>query len=160
MKVSNFLTLLNIFLIFLFFKKPKCTNYAKSSSNLLKIIRKNKLLRFNNRGCYGIKYKTAKNKIWIQILPSLTYYIKLTVQSTQTDCLCAIIYCFSQNLTAIQTADLLNINTINRYYWICREKILAACEEENGFEGELELDKSCFVGKYHNGKWDCRSFVV
>ena len=63
-----------------------------------------------------------------------------------------IIYCFSQNLTAIQTADLLNINTINRYYQIFREKILAACEEENGFKGELELDESCFVGKYHNGK--------
>ena len=59
-----------------------------------------------------------------------------------------IIYCFSQDLTAIQTANLLNINrnTINRYYRIFREKILAACEEENGFEGELELDESYFGG--------------
>ena len=49
-----------------------------------------------------------------------------------------------QDLTAIQTANLLNINrdTINRYYRIFREKILAVCEEENGIEGALELDES------------------
>ena len=59
-----------------------------------------------------------------------------------------------QDLTAIQTANLLNINrnTINWYYWIIRKKILAACEEENGFAGELELDESYFGGKHHNGK--------
>ena len=39
-----------------------------------------------------------------------------------------IIYCFSQDLTAIQTADLLNINrnTINRYYRISRKKLKLA----------------------------------
>ena len=46
-----------------------------------------------------------------------------------------------QDLTAIQTANLLNINrnTINGYYQIYREKILAVCEEENGYEGELVM---------------------
>ena len=38
-----------------------------------------------------------------------------------------------------------NINTINRYYQIFREKILASCEEKNGFEGEL-LIKAALQG--------------
>ena len=65
-----------------------------------------------------------------------------------------ILYCFSQDLTAMQTANLLGINrnTINRYYKIFREKILIASEKENGFEGELELDESYFGGKHHKGK--------
>ena len=65
-----------------------------------------------------------------------------------------ILYCFSQDLTAIQTANFLNLhrNTINRYYRLFREKILIASEVENGFEGELELDESYFGGKHHKGK--------
>ena len=65
-----------------------------------------------------------------------------------------ILYCFSQDLTAMQTANLLGINrnTINRYYKIFREKILIASEKENGFEGELELDESYFGGKHHKDK--------
>ena len=65
-----------------------------------------------------------------------------------------ILYCFSQDLTAIQTANFLNLhrNTINRYYRLFREKILIASEAENGFEGELELDESYFGGKHHKGK--------
>ena len=65
-----------------------------------------------------------------------------------------ILYCFSQDLTAIQTANFLklNRNTINRYYRLFREKILIASEAENGFEGELELDESYFGGKHHKGK--------
>lgn len=41
-----------------------------------------------------------------------------------------ILYCFSQDLTAIQTANFLNLhrNTINRYYRLFREKILIASE--------------------------------
>ena len=64
------------------------------------------------------------------------------------------LYCFSQDLTAIQTANFLklNRNTINRYYRLFREKILIASEAENGFEGELELDESYFGGKHHKGK--------
>ena len=77
------------------------------------------------------------------------------VQIQQADIkLKEIIYCFSQDLTAIQTADLLNLNrnTINRYYQIFRKKILAVCEEENRFEGKLEVDDIYFGGKHHNGK--------
>ena len=65
-----------------------------------------------------------------------------------------ILKCFSMDLTALQTADFLqlNRNTINRYYKIFRQKITAYCEAQNGFEGELELDESYFGGKHHKGK--------
>lgn len=65
-----------------------------------------------------------------------------------------IAFCFSQDLTALQTANFvdLNRNTINRYYKIFREKIAAYSESENGFEGEIELDESYFGGKHHKGK--------
>ena len=65
-----------------------------------------------------------------------------------------ILKCFSMDLTALQAADFLglNRNTINRFYKLFREKILLACEQENGFEGELELDESYFGGKHRKGK--------
>jgi transposase-like protein len=46
----------------------------------------------------------------------------------------------------------LNRKTINRYYKLFREKIACFSEQENGFEGEIELDESYFGGKHHKGK--------
>ncbi|MDD3238367.1 MAG: IS1595 family transposase [Candidatus Gastranaerophilales bacterium] len=65
-----------------------------------------------------------------------------------------ILFYFSQDLTATQTAKIMKLNrkTINKYYQLFREKILQSCESENGFEGELELDESYFGGKHHKGK--------
>jgi len=65
-----------------------------------------------------------------------------------------ILFYFSQDLTASQTAEIMKLNrkTINRFYKLFREKILLATESENGFEGELELDESYFGGKHHKGK--------
>ena len=64
-----------------------------------------------------------------------------------------IISCFALELTATQTARLLNINrnTINRYYRLLRE-LIAAYEEQamKPFAGEVELDESYFGG-YHKG---------
>nr|WP_298657140.1 IS1595 family transposase [uncultured Flavobacterium sp.] len=64
-----------------------------------------------------------------------------------------IIHCFSNELTATQTAKLLGINrnTINRYYTQFRHRIVAHQQEENKLLfGEIELDESYFGG-HHNG---------
>ncbi|RMF94580.1 MAG: hypothetical protein D6734_07320, partial [Candidatus Schekmanbacteria bacterium] len=44
-----------------------------------------------------------------------------------------ILKCFSEDLTATQTANLLGINrnTVNRYYQICREKIASYLDSLN-----------------------------
>lgn len=65
-----------------------------------------------------------------------------------------ILYCFSMDLTALQTADLLklNRNTINRYYKLFREGLLRYCESQKPFSGEVELDESYFGGRHHKGK--------
>jgi len=65
-----------------------------------------------------------------------------------------ILFYFSQDLTATQTAVIMKLNrkTINRYYKLFREKIACFSEQENAFEGEIELDESYFGGKHHKGK--------
>lgn len=58
-----------------------------------------------------------------------------------------LIHCFCEDLTALQSAKLLNLNrnTVNRYYRIFREKIASYQEStSNGFSGEVELDESYF----------------
>ena len=60
--------------------------------------------------------------------------------------------CFCEDLTATQTANLMDINrnTVNRYYRLFREKIAAYQEQlaqQQGFAGEVELDESYFGGK-------------
>ena len=64
-----------------------------------------------------------------------------------------IIFCFSNELTAVQTSRLLTINrnTVNRYYRMLRERIAAFEEQQmKSFAGEVELDESYFGG-YHKG---------
>lgn len=64
-----------------------------------------------------------------------------------------ILQCFSNDLTAVQTSKLLNLNrkTIDRYYNIFREKI-ALFQEQNleKLSGEIELEESYF-GSRHKG---------
>ena len=62
-----------------------------------------------------------------------------------------IIECFSLELTATQTAQLLKINrnTINKYFLQIRQAI-AEYQQQNmkQFAGEIELDESYFGGKH------------
>ena len=64
-----------------------------------------------------------------------------------------IIFYFSQDLTATQTASIMQISrvTINRYYKLFRKAIANYCEQESVFDGEVELDESYFGGR-HKGK--------
>ena len=64
-----------------------------------------------------------------------------------------ILFYFSQDLTATQTASIIKISrvTINRFYKLFRQAIAAYCEKESIFEGEIELDESYFGGR-HKGK--------
>jgi len=65
-----------------------------------------------------------------------------------------ILFCFSQDLTALQTASFtkLHRNTINRYYRLFRERLARYCESGKPFSGEVELDESYFGGKHYKGK--------
>ena len=65
--------------------------------------------------------------------------------------------CFCEDLTATQTANLLQINrnTVNRYYRVFREKIAVYQEQlaqQQGFAGQIELDESYFGGKNKGGR--------
>jgi transposase len=65
-----------------------------------------------------------------------------------------VLKCFCEDLTATQTAALTGVSrvTVNRYFKIFREKILAYQESINGpITGEVELDESYF-GRGHNHK--------
>jgi len=64
-----------------------------------------------------------------------------------------ILFYFSQDLTATQTAQIMKLNrkTINRYYKLFRQAIAKYSEQDNIFDGEVELDESYFGGK-HKGK--------
>jgi transposase len=58
--------------------------------------------------------------------------------------------CFSEDLTAMQTAEIVSINrnTVNRYYRLFRNAIAAYQEKiSNGVAGEIELDESYFGGR-------------
>lgn len=66
-----------------------------------------------------------------------------------------ILKCFSEDLPAVKTAGLLNLNrkTIDRYYNMFREKIVLASKKEMGvISGEVELDESYFGAKRVRGK--------
>lgn len=62
-----------------------------------------------------------------------------------------ILKCFSEDLPAVKTASILDLNrrTVDRYYGIFREKILRyLIEEEKGRSGgEFEVDESYFGAK-------------
>jgi transposase-like protein len=77
-------------------------------------------------------------------------YQRLSTQKTNK-----IFLCFSEDLTAVQTAKIarVNRNTVNRYFTGLREKIFEKCFEESKVElGEFELDESYFGAKRVRGK--------
>jgi transposase-like protein len=66
-----------------------------------------------------------------------------------------IFLCFSEDLTALQTAKVVGVNrnTVNSYFKELREKILAKSLEETTTEtGEFELDESYFGARRVRGK--------
>ena len=65
-----------------------------------------------------------------------------------------IVRCFSADLTALQTAELtdLNRNTINRFYLAFRERIFIACEAQRPMFGVVEVDESFFGARRVKGK--------
>ena len=66
-----------------------------------------------------------------------------------------IFLCFSEDLTALQTAKIagVNRNTVNRYFTEFREKIFKKCIEESKTElGEFEVDESYFGARRVRGK--------
>jgi len=66
-----------------------------------------------------------------------------------------IFLCFSEDLTALQTAKIVGVNrnTVNTYFKELREKILFKSLEESKAEtGEFELDESYFGAKRVRGK--------
>jgi transposase-like protein len=65
-----------------------------------------------------------------------------------------IVKCFSNDLSATQTANLtgVNRNTINRYYTLFRERIVSIQEKESPLSGEIEMDESYFGARRVRGK--------
>jgi len=65
-----------------------------------------------------------------------------------------IVRCFSLDLTALQTASIckLNRNTVNRIFTLIRDLIVAECEAESPFKGEVEADESYFGPHRVRGK--------
>ena len=61
---------------------------------------------------------------------------------------------FSLDLTALQIAEITNLNrnTINRYLKLTRALITDFCERESPFSGEIECDESYFGSRYQKGK--------
>ena len=57
-----------------------------------------------------------------------------------------IVKLFSEDLSATQIANLtkLNINTIDRYLMLFRERIVNICLETSPLSGETEVDESYF----------------
>jgi transposase len=65
-----------------------------------------------------------------------------------------ILKCFCEDITATQTAKILDINrnTINNYYDEIRQKIIIFTNKKQKFFGEIELDESYFGAKRVRGK--------
>ena len=65
-----------------------------------------------------------------------------------------LVRCFAADLTALQTAELTgpNRNTVNRFYRVLRERILAACEAQRPLFGIVEVDESYFGARRVKGK--------
>ncbi len=61
---------------------------------------------------------------------------------------------FSLDIDAQTVAILtgLNRNTINRYFYLIRNRIAEFCEQRSPFNGEVEVDESYFGGKRIKGK--------
>lgn len=61
---------------------------------------------------------------------------------------------FSLDLTALQIAEITNLNrnTINRYLKLTRTLIAAFCEQESPFSGQIECDESYFGSRHQKGK--------
>jgi len=62
--------------------------------------------------------------------------------------------CFSEDLSATRTAAITNLNrnTINRYFTLFRQRMVALCEEDSPFQGEIEIDESYFGPRRVRGK--------
>jgi len=65
-----------------------------------------------------------------------------------------LVKCFAADLTATQTAQLtgLNINTVDRYLRMIRERIAEHCEAQRSFFGVIEVDESWFGARRVKGK--------
>jgi transposase-like protein len=65
-----------------------------------------------------------------------------------------ILRCFCEDLPAATTAKVLalNVNTVERYYNLFREKILLHSVHEAQFSGEVEIDESYFGARRVRGK--------
>ena len=61
---------------------------------------------------------------------------------------------FAADLTALQTAELsdLNRNTVNRFYRALRERLQTACEVQRPMFAVVEVDESLFGAKRVKGK--------
>ena len=61
---------------------------------------------------------------------------------------------FALNLTALQIAEIVNLNrnTINRYLKLTRSLIAVFCDLESPFSGEIQCDESYFGSRYQSGK--------
>jgi transposase len=61
---------------------------------------------------------------------------------------------FSLDLTALQIAEICNLNrnTVNRYLKLTRTLIADFCERESPFSGEIECDESYFGSRHRKGK--------
>lgn len=66
-----------------------------------------------------------------------------------------IVHCFSNELTAVQTAKFLglNRNTVDRFFSLFREVIATYQEEQKiKFKGSIEIDESYFGSRHHGDK--------
>ncbi len=61
---------------------------------------------------------------------------------------------FALDLTALQIAEIVNLNrnTINRYLKLTRSLIAVFCDLESPFSGEIQCDESYFGSRYQSGK--------
>lgn len=66
----------------------------------------------------------------------------------------ALVRCFAQDLTALDTADFTGIhrNTVNRIFKLLRMKMASVCEAESPLKGEVEVDESYFGPRRIPGK--------
>jgi len=77
-------------------------------------------------------------------------YAKISIKTIKK-----ILKCFCTELTATQTAELLNLNrhTIDRYYQIFREKTLEyQVKHLSKLSGDIEIDESYFGSKHKSDK--------
>ena len=61
---------------------------------------------------------------------------------------------FCLDSTAVETALRVGVNrrTVNRIFYLIRQRIMILCEEESKFSGEVEIDESCFGPRRVRGK--------